>query len=56
MIDLGPHSVFIIGAYAFAIIVIAGLVGRIMLDTKTQKRRLAELEARGIGRRSKRTA
>ncbi len=55
MIDLGPHAVFIIGAYAFAVLVIGGLILNIILDTKEQKRKLAALEAQGIKRRSQQT-
>lgn len=56
MFDLGPHAVFILSAYGFALIVIAALIIGIAIDTRTQKRRLAALEARGIGRRSRHSA
>lgn len=52
IVDLGPHAVFIIGAYAFALLVIGGLILNIILDTKQQRRKLATLEAQGIKRRS----
>ena len=53
--DLGPHAVFIIGAYAVAFLIVAVLVAWIALDNRRQKRILADLEARGITRRSGRT-
>lgn len=52
--NLGPHSGFIIAAYAMAAVTIAGLIAWVWLDYRTQKRRLAELEARGVTRRSER--
>jgi len=53
--DLGPHAVFIIGAYAVAFLIVAVLVAWIALDNRRQKRILADLEARGITRRTGRT-
>jgi heme exporter protein D len=52
--DLGPHAAFIIGAYAVAVGIVVVLVGWIMLDHRQQTRALAELEARGLVRRSER--
>jgi heme exporter protein D len=52
MIDLGPHAAFIVGAYAATVIVLAGLIGWIVTDARTQNRLLAELEAQGVTRRS----
>ena len=52
MMDLGPHASFIISAYVGVALVIAGLIANTMLDSAKQKRRLAELEAMGIRRRS----
>lgn len=51
MTTLGPHAIFILAAYAFAITVIGALTIRIITDTRTQTRKLAALEARGAGRR-----
>lgn len=51
MTSLGPHAVFILAAYVFAIIVIGALILRIVIDTRTQTRKLEALEARGAGRR-----
>jgi heme exporter protein D len=53
-LNLGPHADFIIAAYAIAVLVVALLVGWVAIDHQVQKRRLASLEARGIGRRSDR--
>jgi heme exporter protein D len=50
--NLGPHAAFIWTAYAVAAAMVAALVGWVVLDHRTQRRMLAELEARGITRRS----
>ena len=50
--NLGPHADFIVAAYAIAVIVVACLIGWVIFDHRAQKRRLAELEASGITRRS----
>ena len=50
--DLGPHEGFIISAYVLATLVVAALVIWVVADHVTQKRALAELERRGITRRS----
>jgi len=51
-IDLGAHAGFIIASYAIFIAVVAGLIVWIIRDGAAQRRALAELEARGIRRRS----
>lgn len=45
---------YIISAYLVTVVVIAGMVGWIVLDGRLQRRRLADLEARGVRRRSRR--
>ena len=50
--DLGPHSAFIVTAYAAAVIIIGGLIAWVLLDHRRQLRKLADLEARGVTRRS----
>jgi heme exporter protein CcmD len=50
--SLGQHAPFIIAAYAAAAVVIAGLIAWVALDYRTQRRALADLEARGVVRRS----
>jgi heme exporter protein D len=52
--DLGPHASFILAAYAAAVVVIGGLIAWVLLDHRAQVRKLMELEARGVTRRSKR--
>jgi heme exporter protein D len=50
--DLGSHADFIIVSYLVVTAVIALLVGWVTADYFTQKRALAELDRRGITRRS----
>ncbi|HWP25349.1 MAG TPA: heme exporter protein CcmD [Xanthobacteraceae bacterium] len=51
---LGPYAAFIVGAYAAAVLVVAALIGWVLIDHRTQRRILADLEARGVTRRSER--
>jgi heme exporter protein D len=50
--DLGPHAGFIISAYVIAIAVVAALVVWVVVDYVAQKRALADLDRRGVTRRS----
>ena len=50
--DLGPHATFIIASYAASAFIIALLIGWIVAENRALKRTLADLEARGITRRS----
>jgi heme exporter protein D len=50
--DLGPHAAFIVTAYAAAAVIIGALVAWVLLDHRAQRRKLADLEARGVTRRS----
>ena len=50
--DLGPHAFFIAAAYGATAIILGGLILRAVLDHRAQVRALAELEARGVMRRS----
>jgi heme exporter protein D len=52
--DLGPHAAFIESAYGIATVIVAGLILWVVVDHRRQLRRLAELEARGLVRRSER--
>ena len=52
VINLGPHAAFIIAAYAAALAVVIGLIGWVRADHAAQRRLLADLEARGVTRRS----
>ena len=53
MLDLGKHAVFIWSSYGIVIVVLAGLVGWLISDGLRLRRRLAELEAQGVTRRSR---
>ncbi len=50
--DLGPHAGFIIGAYTVAASVVAALVFWVVADHAALRRTLADLERRGVSRRS----
>jgi heme exporter protein D len=50
--DLGPHAGFIITAYLMAFAVLGLLIAWVVGDYFAQKRALADLERRGITRRS----
>ena len=50
--DLGPHWLFIVTAYALALAVLFGLAAWVIVDHRAQLRTLGELEARGMRRRS----
>ena len=53
--DLGPHAVFIIAAYVMAALVVVGLIVWVIADYDAQRRLLADLEARGVTRRSQKS-
>ncbi len=50
--NLGPHAAFILAAYAAATVIVGALVAWVLLDYRAQIRKLADLEARGVTRRS----
>lgn len=52
---LGNHAGFILAAYGLAAAVVAGLAVWIVVDGRARRRELADLEARGVRRRSNRT-
>jgi heme exporter protein D len=52
MIDLGPHAVFIIAAYAGVTLAVAALIFWTLFDARRTASKMAALEARGIRRRS----
>jgi heme exporter protein D len=54
--DLGPHAAFIETAYAVAVVVVTALIAWVWADHRSQARALADLEARGMVRRSERGA
>jgi heme exporter protein D len=51
---LGPHFLFIIGAYGIAVLIIVMMIAWVAFDYRRQTRTIAELEARGVTRRSDR--
>jgi heme exporter protein D len=50
--DLGPHAGFIIVSYVMTIAVVGTLIAWVVTDYVAQKRALADLDRRGITRRS----
>ena len=54
--NIGPHAGFIVSAYAIAALTVVALIAWVVLDHRAQRRRLAQLEARGVTRRSGRAA
>ncbi|HET7888040.1 MAG TPA: heme exporter protein CcmD [Bradyrhizobium sp.] len=52
--SLGPYASFIAASYLVVLVVVMLLIAWIVIDYRTQKRRLTELESKGITRRSQR--
>lgn len=50
--SLGPHAAFIWISYLATFVAVAGLIGWLLLDERRYERRLADLETRGVRRRS----
>jgi heme exporter protein D len=50
------HALYVAAAYGFSAIGIAGIIGWILSDQAGRRREVAELESRGIRRRSDRQA
>lgn len=50
--SLGPHAAFIWLSYITVAVAIAGLIAWLVLDGRRHEQRLADLEARGVRRRS----
>ena len=50
--ETANHMGFIVAAYAVAAIIVATLIAWVMVDYRIQQRTLAELDKRGISRRS----
>jgi heme exporter protein D len=48
------HIGFIVAAYSAGVVVIVALIAWVMLDYRLQRRILAELETKGVSRRSAR--
>ncbi len=54
--SLGPHAVFIVASYGAAALLVLALLVWVIADHRVQTRALADLEARGVTRRSGRMA
>jgi heme exporter protein D len=54
--SLGPYASFIVTSYLLASFVVLILIAWVALDYRRQRRRLRELEASGVVRRSGRSA
>jgi heme exporter protein D len=54
--SLGPYASFIVTSYALVAVVVALLIGWVAIDYRGQTRRLRELDASGVTRRSGRSA
>jgi heme exporter protein D len=52
MPDLGPHALFILAAYGVTFVAVGALAFATIADDRKQRRLLADLERRGIRRRS----
>ncbi len=50
--NLGPHQAFIWLSYLAVALAVGGLIAWLIADGRRHERRLAELEARGVRRRS----
>jgi len=50
--DLGPHAAYIWACFAIAGLIVAGLALWLVIEGRRQQRLIAELEARGVRRRS----
>ena len=53
--SLGPYSTFIVTSYLVVFVVVILLIAWIAIDYRRQKKRLSQLEAGGIVRRSARS-
>ena len=54
--SLGPYASFIVSSYALVALVLVLLIGWIVLDYRSQTKRLRELEEGGVTRRSGQSA
>jgi heme exporter protein D len=50
--NLGPYANFILSAYGAAALIVTAMVAWVVIDHRRQARALADLEARGVTRRS----
>ena len=49
---LGPHAAFIWGSYGAVALGLGGLLAWLIVDNRMQRAKLAQLEARGVRRRT----
>lgn len=49
-----PHALYVLAAYGISALALAGLVAWILVDQRSRRREMAELEASGARRRSDR--
>jgi len=54
--SLGPYASFIVTSYALVALVLVLLIAWIVIDYRSQRERLRELDASGVARRSGRGA
>ena len=54
--SLGPYASFIVTSYVLVALVLVLLIGWIVIDYRSQRQRLRELDASGVARRSGRGA
>jgi heme exporter protein D len=54
--SLGPYASFILTSYLAAAVVVLALIAWIVIDYRSQTRRLREMEQSGVVRRSGRSA
>ena len=54
--SLGPYASFIVTSYLLVMVVVLILIAWIAIDYRRQKRRVRELDASGVVRRSGRSA
>jgi heme exporter protein D len=50
-VELPAHAAFIIAAYLATILIVIALIAWVLTDYRAQQRDLADLEARGHGRK-----
>ena len=55
MLGQGPHAGFILGSYAVTLVTILALIAWVVVDHRQQRALLADLERRGLTRRSTRS-
>lgn len=53
---MSAHGWYVAAAYGFSALGLLLLIGWILVDQRARRRELAELEARGVRRRSERVA